>query len=64
MLIKDTTTREERIERSRIKNQRIRKMMMGVGYRDEGELFLKSLQNACFEKMNNENSPYYYISLE
>jgi hypothetical protein len=58
MCIKDTTTQEERVERSAIKDRKFRKRIKEISYRDEGELFMKALNNACFLKLqkldNNE----------
>ncbi len=51
MCIKDKTTKEERQERSRIKDLKFRKAIKEIAYKDEGELFLKALQNACISKL-------------
>lgn len=51
MCIKDQTTKEERVERSRIKDIKFRKALKEITYKDEGVLFLKSLQNACIRKL-------------
>lgn len=60
MCIKDTTTKEDRAERGKAKDAKFRKMLREISYRDEGELFMKALNNACFLKLqkldNNEVS--------
>ena len=58
MCIKDKTTPSERAERGKAKDAKFRKMLRETSYRDEGELFMKALNNACFLKLqkldNNE----------
>lgn len=61
MCIKDKTTIEERKARSQIKDQKFRKMIKGIGYRNSGELFLKSLQNACIGQMKRKEFLFYKI---
>lgn len=51
MCIKDTTTKEERMERSAKKDRKFRKMVRDISYKNEGELFMASLRNACFMKL-------------
>ena len=55
MCIKDKTTKEERAERSRIKDIKFRKAIKEISYKNDGELFLKSLQNACSDRMRKGN---------
>jgi len=52
-MIKDTSTPEQRIERSKTKEKNFRKMLNDIAYKNEGEIFLKSLNYACMRKMQN-----------
>jgi len=55
-MILDKTTIEERKERSKIKDKRYNSFIKTLGYKDEGELFLKVLQNACISKLQRQDN--------
>ena len=52
-IIHDTSTRIEREERSKIKDEKFRKMLREITYENEGVVFLKSLNNACLKRLQN-----------
>lgn len=59
-MIQDLSTQKEREERGQIKDEKFRQMLRDIAYKDEGVLFLKSLNNACLVKLQSGN--YYQVS--
>ena len=60
MLTKTPTTDPERLEQSRSKDRKFRKLFKELSYRDEGELFLISLKNSSIDKLKRSD----YFQLE
>lgn len=58
-MLKDKTTKEERTERSQAKDTKYRKLIKELSYQNEGEPFLKSLNNACIQRLQSRN--YYEV---
>jgi hypothetical protein len=59
-MIKDTTTLEQRVERSKNKDKNFRHLLKELEYENEGVLFLKSLNYSCLRKLQDDR--YYQIS--
>lgn len=56
MCIKEQSSLEDRKERGKAKDIKYRKMVKELSYKNEGELFLKSLTNACISKLVKEDN--------
>jgi hypothetical protein len=59
-MIHDNSTKEQRLERGQIKDKNFRKMLNEIAYKNEGEIFLKSLNYACLRKLQDDR--YYQVS--
>jgi hypothetical protein len=59
-IIHDHSTKEERMERSKSKDKNFRHLLKELEYENEGVLFLKSLNNACLERLQNDR--FYEVS--
>ena len=52
-MLKDKTTKEERIERSKEKDRKYSSFIREISYKNEGEIFLKALNNSCIQRLIN-----------
>lgn len=55
MCIKETSTLEERKERSIEKDKKFIRVMKNIAYKDDGELFLNNLKYANTEKIRRQD---------
>jgi uncharacterized membrane protein YcaP (DUF421 family) len=58
-VIYDNSTKEDRLERGKPKDEKFRKLLREISYKNDGEIFLKSLNNACLKKLQNDR--YYQV---
>lgn len=51
MIIRDKTTKEERLDRSKLKDHKFIRMIKDLAYKTEGEVFVISSQNSNTAKI-------------